>query len=173
MQLRAGWSVLVVTFGLAIVSSRAAAQAAPAPRDVLVKRWNEIGAKIVKLAQEFPEEKYDFRPVPGVRTFAEQLRHVGFWNVFVDSSLHNQKMDPAPNELAKTEYPTKASIVAILKTTVARVGDDLMAGPTAPDVAQLDLLVTFIEHSGEHYGQLVVYYRLNGMVPPESRGNAQ
>jgi hypothetical protein len=138
-------------------------------RDVLLARWNDIGEKVVTLAAEFPEDKYDFRPVPGVRTFAEQLRHVAFWNLFVVKSARGEKIDPAINELAKTDYPTKSAIVAILKQTLAAAAAELKKRPAVPPARDADLYVSFIEHSGEHYGQMVVYYRLNGIVPPSSR----
>jgi hypothetical protein len=138
-------------------------------RDMLLGKWNEIGEKVTALAEEFPEDKYDFRPVPGVRTFAEQLRHVAFWNLFVAKTARGEKIDPAINELSKSEYPTKASIVAILKQTVADGAAELKKRDGTPPLRDTDLWVTFIEHSGEHYGQMVVYFRLNGLVPPASR----
>jgi hypothetical protein len=52
-------------------------------RDVLVTRWSEIGDKMVKLAEEFPDEHFDTRPVPEVRSFGDQIRHVAFWNRYV------------------------------------------------------------------------------------------
>ena len=45
----------------------------PTTRDVLLRQWTEIGEKVVRLAEEFPEDKYEFRPVPGVRTFASKV----------------------------------------------------------------------------------------------------
>jgi hypothetical protein len=152
-------------------ASRANAQTASLAtgRDVLIKRWNEIGAKIMVLAEGFPEDKYDYRPGGGARSFAEQLRHVAFWNQFVAESLAGEAPDATPNELPSSEYPTKASLIAVLRSTTAGVADRLARTSPTPDLKTLQLLVTFIEHSGEHYGQLVLYYRLNGLVPPESR----
>jgi DinB superfamily len=138
-------------------------------RDVLLAQWSDIGEKVVKLAEEFPEGKYDFRPVPDVRTFADQLRHVAFWNLYVSKTARGEKIDPAQNELPKAEYPTKAKIVAVLKSTLADATAELKKEDATPAAKRARLWITFTEHSGEHYGQMVVYYRLNGIVPPASR----
>ena len=129
----------------------------------------KIGDKIVKMAEEFPEDKYDFRPVPEVRTFADNLRHVAFWNQFVAKSARGEKADPKQNELPKADYPTKAAIVKVLRSSLDEATAELKKGPAAPSPKLADLWVAFIEHSGEHYGQLVGYYRLNHIVPPASR----
>jgi uncharacterized damage-inducible protein DinB len=141
----------------------------PTTRDILLKQWTEIGEKVVKLAEEFPEDKYEFRPVQGVRTFADNLRHVAFWNGYVARTARGEKADAKQNELPKAEYATKAKIVAALKTSLAEATALLKNGPVTPSAKLIDLWVSFTEHSGEHYGQMVVYYRLNGIVPPASR----
>jgi DinB family protein len=142
----------------------------PTHRDVLLRHWTEIGDKVVKMAEEFPEDKYEFKPVPAVRTFADNLRHVAFWNTYVSATVKGEKIDPKINELPKAQYATKAAIVKALKSSLDEATGLLKNGPTAPSAKLTDLWTSFIEHSGEHYGQLVVYYRLNGIVPPASRG---
>jgi hypothetical protein len=151
---------------------RAQAQTPKPPqstRDVLLEHWSEIGEKVVKLAEEFPEDKYEFRPVAGVRTFGDQLRHVAFWNGYVAKKARGEKADGKQNELPKAEYATKASVVAALKSSLAEATALLKNGPATPSPKLIDLWDSFTEHSGEHYGQMVVYYRLNGIVPPASR----
>jgi len=159
---------------ISLVTARsAAAQQAKGPetvRDVYLAGWNEIGEKLVKMAEEFPENKFDFKPAEGVRTFADVLRHVAFWNEWATKRARGEKPDGKPNELSKTEFDTKAKIVAALKNSVAAGAAELKKQPAAPDVRQSELWQSFIAHSSEHYGQLVVYYRLNGLVPPASRG---
>jgi uncharacterized damage-inducible protein DinB len=140
-------------------------------RDVLIARWSEIGDKMVKLAEEFPEDKYNASPVPGVRSFADQLRHVAFWNEYVHKTIRREPADGAANELPRNAYPTKSKIVTVLRKSFDEVKCELANGGATPEVSDVDTLVTFIEHSGEHYGQLVVYTRLNGLVPPASRGS--
>jgi len=138
-------------------------------RDVLVTRWSEIGDKMIKLAEEFPEDKYDARPAADVRSFADQLRHVAFWNRYVQKTLRREEADGQANELPRATYPSKSKIVKVLRTTFDDVAKELGAMNGAATKADADTMVSFIEHSGEHYGQLVLYARLNGIVPPASR----
>ena len=158
-----------------LASGRASHAQTPAPkpdpalRDVLLEQWTDIGQKIIKMAEEFPADKYDFRPTPEVRTFADALRHVAFWNLFVQKTARGENIDARQNELPKAEYPTKAKIVEVLKRTLADATAELKKETATPTAKRAGLWVTFTEHSGEHYGQLVVYYRLNGIVPPASR----
>lgn len=138
-------------------------------RDVLLARWSEIGDKMVGLADAFPEDRYDARPVPAVRSFADQLRHVAFWNRYVRQTLRGEAAEGQANELPRASYPTKATIVEALRSSFDEVASELCAGDAGAQPTDLDTVVSFIEHGGEHYGQLVVYARLNGIVPPSSR----
>jgi hypothetical protein len=164
-----------------LVAATAAALATPAfaqqqpaqpqnTRDVLLAGWNETGAKFIALAEEFPEDKYEYRPNGDVRTFGDVLRHVAFWNGWVAKTARGEKADGSPNELPKAQYATKAAIVAALKSSLADAAAALHAHPEAPAARHTGLWASFIAHTSEHYGQLVVYYRLNGLVPPASRG---
>jgi uncharacterized damage-inducible protein DinB len=137
--------------------------------DVLSTRWAELGEKIVKLAEAFPAERYDATPVPDVRSFADQLRHVAFWNRYVQKTLRREDADGAANELPGATYPTKAKILNVLRSSFDDVARELASSRAKRNGSDLDTMVSFIEHGGEHYGQLVVYARLNGIVPPASR----
>lgn len=158
----------------ALTAAAAHAQQPPRPentRDVFLTSWNEIGEKVVKLAEEFPEDKYDYKPVDGVRTFADVLRHVAFWNQYVAKRARGEKPDGGQNELPKAQFATKAAIVSALKTSLADAASELRKSAASPSASAASLWVPFFGHSSEHYGQLVVYYRLNGLVPPASRGS--
>ena len=138
-------------------------------RDMLVTRWSEIGDKIVKLAEEFPEDRYEAKPVPEIRSFADQLRHVAFWNRYVQKTLRREEADGQANELPQASYPTKSKLVKVLRSTFDDVAKEFRAMNGKANSTDEDTMVSFIEHGGEHYGQLVVYARLNGVVPPASR----
>jgi uncharacterized damage-inducible protein DinB len=140
-------------------------------RDVLLAGWTDIGEKVVKMAEEFPDNKYDYKPAEGVRTFGEVMRHVAFWNQWAAKTARGEKPDGKPNELPKAQYGTKAAIVAALKASVADGAAELKKGSPSPEPKLTGLWSSFISHNSEHYGQLVVYYRLNGIVPPASRGS--
>ena len=156
----------------AVLSTAAFAQERPAPgniRDVLLAGWNDVGGKFVALAEEFPEDKYDFKPNGDVRTFADVVRHVAFWNGWVARTARGEKADGRPNELPKADYATKEAMVAALKSSLAEASAELKKHTDTPTPRQAGLWGSFIAHTSEHYGQLVVYYRLNGLVPPASR----
>ncbi len=135
--------------------------------EVAIARWSEIGDKVVQLAEEFPEDKYEARPTQEVRSFAEQLRHVAFWNDHFCKALRREDSDGSANELSREKYPTKAKILGALRKSFDAVKAELSSG--GREVSDLDGLITYVGHNGEHYGQLVVYYRLNGLIPPVSR----
>lgn len=161
-------AILMLSAGKVSVSAQSA-KPEPTLRDSLVASWVEISDKIVAMAEDFPEEKYGYQATKDVRTFADNLRHVAFWNRYVTAQMKGEKIDPRINELPKAEYGTKAKIVAALKSSLDEATAALKAQPATPPNKVVGLYNTFTEHSGEHYGQLVVYYRLNGLVPPASR----
>ena len=66
--------LMMIVFGPRTAAAQGAPAADPTLRDVLLAQWSDIGEKVVKLAEEFPEDKYDYRPTPQVRTFADQRR---------------------------------------------------------------------------------------------------
>ncbi|HEY9450650.1 MAG TPA: DinB family protein [Gemmatimonadaceae bacterium] len=140
--------------------------------NVLETRWSEIGDKIMGLAESVPEESYDYRPVPEVRSFAEQLRHVAFWNDYLRDTLRGDDANGEANEISAEDYPTRAEILPALRESFAEVREQLAKGDgkggASAGSKELDLAVSYIEHVGEHYGQLVVYARLCGVIPPAS-----
>ena len=150
------------------------------PSKVVLDSWNEIGRKLTAMAEDFPEDKYDFKPNAAQRTFAEQLLHAAGANYYFTNPAMGEK-PPAGEDPKRADYKTKADVVAFVKKSFAdgaaaikAKGDkgmsDLMVDPFAhQQVRVYDFAYGFIEHSGEHYGQLVVYYRVAGLVPPESR----
>jgi uncharacterized damage-inducible protein DinB len=135
----------------------------------LIGRWEQTGRKLATLAAEFPEEKYESRPVEGVRTFGEVLRHVAFWNQYVADSARGKKADDSANELPEAQYPAKASMIEALNRTSADAAAALREHQASLDPETAEMAVMFIEHTCEHYGQLVMYARWAGIVPPASR----
>ena len=145
---------------------------------VVLDSWNEIGNKLVAMAEDFPEDKYDFKPTPAQRSFAEQLLHAAGANYFFTNPVMG-KEPHAAEDPKRENYKTKADIVAFVKKSVADGAAAIQSkgekglNSTVPygnqEARVLDIAYGLIEHSGEHYGQLVVYYRLSGLVPPESR----
>src|SRR5437588_10774784 len=150
------------------------------PSKVVLNSWNDIGRKLTTMAEDFPEDKYDFKPTPAQRSFAEQLLHAAGANYFFINPAKGEK--PAAEEDPKrTKFKTKAELVAFVKKSMADGADvikskgdsgmsTMMIDPfDNRQVRLIDYAYGFIEHMGEHYGQLAVYYRVAGLVPPESR----
>jgi hypothetical protein len=135
----------------------------------LADNWSDVARKINAMAEEFPEAKYDYKPTPDVRTFADQLLHLAFWNQFVTKTAKGEKPDPSLNVLPRSQYKTKADITAVVKSSFADLVATLKTETYEKAIKQIRLWDEFIEHAGEHYGQLVMYYRLSGLVPPESK----
>ena len=135
----------------------------------LITRWKGVNQKLAALAEEVPESKYDYRAVDGVRTFAEALRHVAFWNRYMADSARGRKGNDTANELPRDEFPTKAKIVTELQRTAEEAANALQESSSGLSVENAEMVITFIEHNCEHYGQLAVYARLNGILPPASR----
>ncbi len=145
---------------------------------VVLDSWNEIGRKLTVMAEDFPEDKYDYKPTPAQRTFAEQLLHAAGSCYYFTNTVTRQKLPTADPK--REQYKTKADVVAFVKKAFADGAAAIQAqgenGMTTEfeyfpgqKSRVLDMAYGIIEHSGEHYGQLVVYYRLEGLVPPESR----
>jgi len=152
---------------------------APSPSGAVLQQWNDIGRKLVAIAEDLPEDKYDYKPNPDSRSFVAQLIHAaGSMYYFTDTA--QGKKPHLADDPSRDELKTKAQIVAFVKKCVQDGADLIKAkgdagmdeqvvdgGPTKIRIR--DLALALNEHSGEHYGQLVVYYRINKMVPPESR----
>ena len=137
--------------------------------DVLAQRWEQVSQKVADLAETIPENQFDARPVPGIRSFSEVLRHLAFWNRYVADTLSGKKADGTGNELPAAMYRTRESILEALRNRSADVAAVLRTHHGPLDVKATGLVMSSSEHIAEHYGQLVVYTRLMGIVPPASR----
>src|SRR5467141_1079620 len=109
--------VSVGTLLLFAHASTAAPNPAPSASQVVLSQWNEIGRKLVAMAEDFPEDKYDFKPAPAQRTFAEQLLHVSASMYYFTDPAQGQK--PRYSDDPKREgLRTKAEVVAFVKKCV-------------------------------------------------------
>ena len=181
-------ATLVLAVGLSVSSMAGreaggkgdAPRATPTASQVVLAQWNDIGRKLTAMAEDFPEDKYEFKATPVQRSFAAQLLHASASMYYFTDTAQGQK-PRYPDDPQRDDLKTKAQVVAFVKKCVedgaaaikAKGDKGLGEWVTDPDSKQQmqvsDLAYGLIEHSGEHYGQLVVYYRLAGLVPPESR----
>ncbi|MBI4466732.1 MAG: DinB family protein [Acidobacteria bacterium] len=167
--------LLLATTPLAATAQQPAPTANPA--DDLLAAWNREAKKLVDMAEDFPEEKYSYKPTPEVRSFAEQLAHVAEANLRFARLSRGEAPGGTPEH--SSEAGTKAEIVALLKKSFAD-GAELIrqAGETGLNqtiqlpnrtLSRYGLWTAAVVNAAEHYGNLVVYYRLNGLVPPTTR----
>jgi len=151
--------------------------------DETLEMWNDIGNKLIAMAQDFPEDKYDFKVQKDERTFAQNLLHAAALDFVLIRRVSGSNLGPDFGEgdnPSRDVFKTKADVVKFVQEAVAdganviqQQGDaglDKTSKFFGNRLAHNSSIWTFaIEHSAEHYGQLVVYYRANNLVPPDSR----
>ena len=145
----------------------AVAQAPSTPAKSFAAQFEDTNRRLLDMARDFPETKYDYRATKDVRSFREIVVHVSSGNAYAAKAGRGEKANW--DEIDPNGYATKAAAVALLEKTIADANATLQATPEDRWAKTVQPWLAVIEHAGEHYGQLVVYYRNNGMVPPESR----
>ena len=187
---RSGRALIAVTVlavvGTSLYSQGQSQTQAPSPArsrsDEMLDRWNDIGNKLVAMAKDFPEDKYDYKLQKDQRTFALNLLHAAALDFVVIRRVSGSNLGPDFGEgdnPGRDVFKTKADVVKFVQEAVAdgaqviQQQGDAALDKTLPWGNKLVRASYFwtvaIEHSGEHYGQLVVYYRANNLVPPDSR----
>jgi len=180
------WGTLVVLCScMAAFAQMAAPPPAKTPGDALNAGLAIVQQEFVSAADAMPEDKYSFAPssgeFKGVRTFAQQVKHVAAANYMFGAGVLGEK-PPADRggENGPDAVKSKAEIMQFLKDSfaylqkaLATVSDknqlDQIDSPFGMKVARLSLASFSLAHPMDHYGQMVEYLRLNGIVPPASR----
>jgi uncharacterized damage-inducible protein DinB len=178
-----GLAALVITFASAQEKKPVEPpKAVQSPSQELLSEWYDVFGKVIAMARDFPQNKYDFKAQKDERTFGQNLIHIASAEYNMMSAITGTPMWPFGSEDSlQKKYATKEGIVKFLIQT-ADDGVKLMKeqGDTGLTkeykypwgnfmVHGTHLWYEMLEHTGEHFGQLVVYYRVNGMIPPESR----
>lgn len=190
--------LLSATLALAITTwgqtAKPAATTSPQPAPTLASMVDDeitaIEKQIVDVAEAMPEDKYNFSPeslnIPGddykgVRTFALQVKHVAASNYFIWSTLTGDKLpDRLKDGNGPADLKTKADILKFLKDSFAEghkaaatLNSDNMLQPVGQAKSpRLHRAEFGVAHAFDHYGQMVEYLRMNGIVPPASRANS-
>ena len=144
-------------------------------------------------AEAMPEDKWDFRPAPGMfknekpefgppemRTFREQVKHVACSNFGFAAELEGTKPPEGCDKNGPSPAHTRAELLTYLRDSFAALKKSLSAisvksmfdpieGPYAGPNTRLGLAEVCVWHNADHYGQMAIYLRLNGIVPPSSR----
>lgn len=137
--------------------------------------WTTISGNIVKAAEKLPESDYSFRPAEGVRTYGQLIGHVTDAHYAFCGPLSSEKK-ASPG--AEKKLTSKTELVAALKESVAycTAAVDAMTDAQAAEMVKLfgrdkpklSALTMNIAHDNEHYGNIVTYLRIKGVVPPSS-----
>lgn len=164
-----------------------AAQKTPAPAKTIPDSINEIWADMeqsfISLADAMPEDKWNFKPSQGefkdARTFAEQVKHVACANEAWGRKLRGEKPPGRCDTGGPNPAKSKAEIMSYLKDSFHMLDESIAAtnadnllqptkGPYGGD-NRLAVVEYALWHATDHYGQLVIYLRMNAIVPPASR----
>jgi len=187
-------TAVFLLLGLVTLVAASAQDAKSAPQGqqlsvaaVVDREISNVEKQIVEVAEAMPEEKFNFSPeglnIPGsdykgVRTFAGQVKHIAASNYFIWSPLTGDKL---PEGLKDGNGPqnvkAKAEIISFLKDSFALghkaaaslTAENMLQNPGSSKSTRLRLAVFGVEHAFDHYGQMVEYLRMNGIVPPASR----
>jgi hypothetical protein len=176
--------------GVVVVQSLMCAPAAIAqertdPMAATVGQWfTMIARSFLSLAEAMPPEKYAFKPTNGefknVRTFGEQVKHVACSNFGFFNEIEKKEPPAGCGTGGPSKATTKAELVtylresfeygqSVLRTMTPANALEPAGGPYGGRSTRLGLTTLAVWHASDHYGQLVVYVRMNGIVPPASQ----
>jgi len=159
----------------------------PIIAQVLDRQLSTLEKDFVPAAEAMPEDKFNFAPTngefTGVRTFALQIKHVAATNLALSSALLQEKpqidptLDNGPDDIKSREDVLKLlrDSFAAAHRAVATVNDqnatEMITSPWNPKskMPRLAMATMLTWHSFDHYGQMVEYLRMNGIIPPASR----
>lgn len=180
--------LMLFVCGIAVAQSQASKPEEPhTPAQIFGQAVDRVEHEFVPAAEAMPEDKYSFAPTngefKGVRTFAQQIKHVAAVNYMLSAAILEEK---PPVELGGENGPdsikSKEDILKLLKDSFAyqhKAANSLteanlvgmVKSPFGGGMAsRLGLVTLSIAHPFDHYGQMVEYLRMNGIIPPASRG---
>src|SRR5262245_62676835 len=176
-------------------SPAAGASASPSTPPTIVSSIDReisiVEKEVVEAAEAMPADKFDFSPeklnlpgsdYKGVRTFGEQLKHIAASNYLIWSPITGEKPPDTVNDGKGTDnMKKKTKMIKFVKDSfafghkaVATLNDSNLVQPIVrnnrPPTTRLFLATFAPAHCFDHYGQMVEYLRMNGIVPPASRG---
>lgn len=157
--------------------------------NAIVRLFNKVESDIITTAEAMPEDRYNFTPgslhikgaaFDSVRTFAGQIMHLATDNILIWAAINNQEIAyDIPDVNGPKNITTKADILTYLKYSfeTGRKAIETITATNASDLiefrwrklSKLDLAFYGIVHANEHYGQMVVYLRMCGIIPPPTK----
>jgi hypothetical protein len=194
MNKQVAMAILILAMGAAAAplaaNAQGAAQAKPDQKPtfamVIDRNFSNVEKEVVDAADAMPDDKFNFAPTQGefkgVRTFALEVKHIAVANYMLAAGILGEK---PPVEINSENGPdtitSKADVMKFLKDSFAyahkaanSINESNVLGmvqsPFGPNkVTRLSLAIGMISHPFDHYGQMVEYLRMNGIIPPASR----
>jgi hypothetical protein len=197
--MRSSGVLLFVTIAFATVAAQqqeptaAELSRAETPAKAIMRTFEFQEYDVRSAAEAMPEDKWDFRPAPGlfknekpefgpaeVRTFADQVKHVACSNFAFSAELDGTRPPEACDKGGPSPARTRKELLIYLRDSFVALNKSLGAisvknmfdpieGPYAGPNTRLGLAEVCVWHAADHYGQMAIYLRLNGIVPPSSR----
>lgn len=190
------WAIVQPTFwSNDLAQTGDAVQQQPKPTAAELSRGETPGKAVMRIfgdqeyevrtaAEAMPADKWEYRPAAELRTFAEVVKHVACANFAFAAELDGTKPPEACDKGGPSPAHTREELLVYLRDSFAALKKNLSAitaknmydpieGPYAGPNTRLGLASVCVWHAADHYGQMTVYLRLNGIVPPASRPNAQ
>jgi hypothetical protein len=168
---------------------------AETPGKAVLRQLEEQEYEVRSAAEAMPAEKWSYRPAQGlfksekptfgpaeVRTFAEQVKHIACANLAFAAELDGIKPPEACDKGGPSPAKTRVELLVYLRDSFVALKKSLsgitaknmydpIEGPYAGPNTRLGLAAVCVWHAADHYGQMIIYLRLNGIVPPSSRPN--
>jgi len=182
---RAPFTLVLACFGVA--AAFGAENSASAVSKTFDSQLSMVEQELVPLAEAMPADKYSFAPThgefKGVRTFGQQVGHIGAVMYMVSAAVLGEKVpsEAGEGENGPATLKTKDDLVKYVKGAIAYSHKamksltasnltDMVSSPFGDHkVTRLSMATTPVWHTFDHYGQMVEYARMNGIVPPASR----
>jgi uncharacterized damage-inducible protein DinB len=173
------FSAAMMIFPLGVLAQQASQTPATSPANPITASekglYSYVSGAVIGAAEKMPEQNYSFKPTPDVRSFGQLVGHVADAN-YMFCSQASGEANPAKN-IEKTKT-SKGELVAALKDAVAYCNTAFGSMTDAKgsqmvklfnfDLAKLSLFSLNTAHTDEHYGNMVTYMRMKGIVPPTS-----
>ena len=144
---------------------------------IMIAQWSRAKNWTLEYIAKMPEENFGFKPVPEVRSFAEQMLHLAYWNFGFTAKSFNRPLPYKEADLMKDDFKSKARLTQVVSESydfvisgLKQIPDEQLEQKTVTGSGQtirrIERLNDAYEHQTHHRGQTVVYLRLKGIEPP-------
>jgi len=159
-------TITALVLSILVLSTSAISQTRTTAQSVR-GHFSSINQRLLEMAKDFPQDKYDYKLKSEMRSFGAVMVHIASGNVYAAKAGKGENVNW--DELDPKDYKTKAQVVSLMEKSIRDAEATLKGLPDDSFAKTVEPWMSVTEHSAEHYGLLVAYYRANGLVPPQSR----